>query len=140
MCRFCNKIFIFTSATGTCLPIWGKKQGEHCYNDNDCESGFLCMGSGAKRTCQTPTPGDKVLGKIITFLYILSYHQSKDIATNGLKQLKGPRIISFECSNQPSILINCKTLTTSPNALLPFLMLNASCVCYCSRHRVTNPI
>merc|ERR1712203_1061952 len=47
--------------TGTCLPIWGKKQGEHCYNDNDCESGFLCMGSGAKRTCQTPTPGDKVL-------------------------------------------------------------------------------
>jgi len=47
--------------TGTCLPVWGKKQGEHCYNDQDCESGYLCMGSGAKRTCQTPTPGDKIL-------------------------------------------------------------------------------
>ena len=54
----------FISATGTCLPVWGKKQGEHCYNDADCESGFLCMGTGGKRTCQTPTPGDKMLGKI----------------------------------------------------------------------------
>lgn len=49
--------------TGTCLPVWGKKQGEHCYNDQDCESGFLCIGSGAKRTCQSPTPGDKILGE-----------------------------------------------------------------------------
>lgn len=49
--------------TGTCLPVWGKKLGEHCYNDQDCESGFLCMGAGAKRTCQTPTPGDKLLGE-----------------------------------------------------------------------------
>ena len=51
-------------ATGTCLPIWGKKLGEHCYNDQDCESGFLCMGTGPKRTCQTPTPGDKLLGEL----------------------------------------------------------------------------
>jgi len=49
--------------TGTCLPVWGKKQGEHCYNDQDCESGFLCLGSGSTRTCQSPTPGDKTLGE-----------------------------------------------------------------------------
>jgi len=49
--------------TGTCMPSWGKKQGEHCYNDQDCESGFLCMGTGARRTCQSPNPGDKILGE-----------------------------------------------------------------------------
>ena len=44
---------------GTCLPVYGKKQGETCYRDTDCESGFLCLES----ICQTPMPGDKGLGK-----------------------------------------------------------------------------
>jgi hypothetical protein len=48
---------------GTCLPVYGKKQGEHCSRDTDCESGFLCMDSGSGRTCQTPIPGDKGLGE-----------------------------------------------------------------------------
>ena len=70
-----NYFPLYVLATGTCLPIWGKKQGEHCYNDQDCESGFLCMGAGAKRTCQTPTPGDKLLGKLQPILdfYIMLY-------------------------------------------------------------------
>jgi len=44
---------------GTCLPVYGKKQGETCYRDTDCESGFLCLES----ICQTPMPGDKGLGE-----------------------------------------------------------------------------
>jgi hypothetical protein len=48
--------------TGTCLPIWGKKQGEVCYKDNDCESGFLCVEDSGLRSCQAPVPGEKGLG------------------------------------------------------------------------------
>merc|ERR1712008_205596 len=44
---------------GTCLPVYGKKQGEQCYRDTDCESGFLCLES----MCQTPMPGVKGLGE-----------------------------------------------------------------------------
>ena len=51
--------FAFFPAMGTCLPVYGKKQGETCYRDTDCESGFLCLES----ICQTPMPGDKGLGK-----------------------------------------------------------------------------
>lgn len=48
---------------GTCLPMYGKKQGENCYRDSDCESGFVCVDSGSSgRTCQAPIPGDKGLG------------------------------------------------------------------------------
>lgn len=48
---------------GTCLPIYGKKQGESCFKDNDCETGFLCLtdGSGVK-SCQTPVAGAQELG------------------------------------------------------------------------------
>ena len=49
---------------GTCLPVYGKKQGEHCSRDTDCDSGFLCIDSGYGRSCQTPVPGDKGLGKL----------------------------------------------------------------------------
>jgi len=48
---------------GTCLPVYGKKQGEHCSRDTDCESGFVCMDNGAGKSCQTPIPGDKGLGE-----------------------------------------------------------------------------
>ena len=52
---------------GTCLPVYGKKQGEHCSRDTDCDSGFLCIDSGYGRSCQTPVPGDKGLGKFFFF-------------------------------------------------------------------------
>merc|ERR1712080_548201 len=29
------------SVTGSCLPVFGKKEGEVCYRDNDCETGYL---------------------------------------------------------------------------------------------------
>jgi len=51
------------SATGICLPVYGKKQGENCYRDTDCESGFLCLESPAGRSCQTPLPGESGLGE-----------------------------------------------------------------------------
>merc|ERR1712126_669815 len=31
------------SVTGSCLPVFGKKEGEVCYRDNDCETGYLCL-------------------------------------------------------------------------------------------------
>ena len=71
--KHCKIITNIALATGTCMPSWGKKQGEHCYNDQDCESGFLCMGTGARRTCQSPNPGDKILGKLCNNLYNVSY-------------------------------------------------------------------
>ena len=52
-------LLCFFLAMGTCLPVYGKKQGEQCYRDTDCESGFLCLES----MCQTPMPGVKGLGK-----------------------------------------------------------------------------
>jgi hypothetical protein len=55
-------------ATGTCLPMWGKKQGEVCYKDNDCESGFLCVEESGQRSCQAPVPGEKGLGELETKL------------------------------------------------------------------------
>ena len=53
----------FVIVMGRCLPVYGKKQGENCNRDTDCESGFVCLDSVAGRTCQTPLPGDKGLGK-----------------------------------------------------------------------------
>lgn len=49
---------------GTCLPIFGKKQGEGCLRDNDCESGFLCLrDEGGEKSCQTPVTGTQTLGE-----------------------------------------------------------------------------
>lgn len=46
------------SVTGFCLPIFGKKEGETCYRDNDCETGFLCLeGYNSRMECQQPAPG-----------------------------------------------------------------------------------
>merc|ERR1712083_626598 len=28
--------------TGSCLPVFGKKSGENCYQDADCETGYVC--------------------------------------------------------------------------------------------------
>merc|ERR1712062_757805 len=29
--------------TGSCLPVFGKKSGENCYQDADCETGYVCV-------------------------------------------------------------------------------------------------
>jgi len=39
--------------TGNCLPVFGKKDGESCYMDTDCETGYVCEAS----RCQVPAPG-----------------------------------------------------------------------------------
>ena len=50
---------------GTCLPIYGKKQGEECYRDHDCEAGFLCLEDGAtgEKSCQAHAAGTQTLGE-----------------------------------------------------------------------------
>merc|ERR1711971_704749 len=44
------------SVTGSCLPVFGKKEGEICYRDTDCETGFLC-GGGLERKNGVPASG-----------------------------------------------------------------------------------
>ena len=50
---------------GTCLPFYGKKQGEDCYRDHDCEAGFLCLEDSATgvKSCQAHAAGTQTLGK-----------------------------------------------------------------------------
>jgi len=50
---------------GTCLPIYGKKQGEECYRDHDCEAGFLCLADAAtgEKSCQAHAAGTQTLGE-----------------------------------------------------------------------------
>ncbi|XP_039299246.1 ITG-like peptide [Nilaparvata lugens] len=38
--------------SGTCLPLYGLRQGELCRRDNDCETGLVCTDTGEGRTCQ----------------------------------------------------------------------------------------
>ena len=57
--------------TGRCFPIWGKKAGEACMRDSDCESGFVCAAdNGRMRVCQPVAEGIAALGKkdIIGFI------------------------------------------------------------------------
>jgi len=52
------------SVTGSCLPVFGKKEGEICYRDTDCETGFLCMeGPNGRMECQPPAPGAGKFGE-----------------------------------------------------------------------------
>jgi len=52
------------SVTGSCLPVFGKKEGEICYRDTDCETGFLCMeGLSGRMECQPPAPGAGKFGE-----------------------------------------------------------------------------
>jgi hypothetical protein len=52
------------SVTGSCLPVFGKKEGEICYRDTDCETGFLCMeGLNGRMECQPPAPGAGKFGE-----------------------------------------------------------------------------
>lgn len=50
--------------TGRCFPIWGKKAGEACMRDSDCESGFVCAAdNGRMRVCQPVAEGIAALGE-----------------------------------------------------------------------------
>jgi len=52
------------TVTGTCLPMFGKKEGEDCYMDSDCETGYVCMeGYGGRRQCMEPRPGVAKFGE-----------------------------------------------------------------------------
>ena len=46
-------MMIMFAVTGNCLPVFGKKAGETCYMDADCETGYVCQDS----MCQVPAPG-----------------------------------------------------------------------------------
>ena len=48
-----------SGVTGSCLPVFGKKAGEACYMDADCETGYVCQDS----VCMVPTPGDGQFGE-----------------------------------------------------------------------------
>lgn len=44
--------------TGTCLPVFGKREGEGCYRDSDCETGYICTKNyGGYKQCLLATPG-----------------------------------------------------------------------------------
>jgi len=47
-----------SGVTGSCLPVFGKKAGEACYMDADCETGYVCQDS----VCMVPAPGDGQFG------------------------------------------------------------------------------
>jgi len=50
--------------TGRCFPIWGKKAGEACMRDSDCESGYVCSSeNGRMRVCQPVAEGNAGLGE-----------------------------------------------------------------------------
>ena len=48
-----------SGVTGSCLPVFGKKAGEACYMDADCETGYVCQDS----VCMVPAPGDGQFGE-----------------------------------------------------------------------------
>ena len=46
------------------MPMFGKKEGEDCYMDSDCETGYVCMeGYNGAMQCQEPRPGVAKFGK-----------------------------------------------------------------------------
>ena len=51
------------AVTGTCLPMFGKKEGEDCYMDSDCETGYVCEVFEGNRQCMEPRPGVAKFGK-----------------------------------------------------------------------------
>ena len=50
--------------------MFGKKEGEDCYMDSDCETGYVCMeGYGGRRQCMEPRPGVAKFGNSDTLLF-----------------------------------------------------------------------
>jgi len=45
-------------AVGTCMPLYGKKFGESCVRNSDCETGFVCLeGESGRMMCAEQMPG-----------------------------------------------------------------------------------
>lgn len=53
---------------GSCVFIYGRRAGELCHKDSECESGLLCGGpiggDGGARVCQVPAIGEKQYGEL----------------------------------------------------------------------------
>jgi hypothetical protein len=49
-------LLIFLSAFGNCLFAYGRKMGELCRRDADCESGLVCdvSATGGANVCRAP--------------------------------------------------------------------------------------
>ena len=66
-----------TGVTGSCLPVFGKKAGEACYMDADCETGYVCQDS----VCMVPAPGVGQFGES-TVVFII---KTRNLSMNDLK-------------------------------------------------------
>jgi hypothetical protein len=44
-------------SVGTCMPLYGRKEGERCMRNSDCESGYVCLDSEDGMMCQELVPG-----------------------------------------------------------------------------------
>ncbi|XP_064469531.1 prohormone-3-like isoform X2 [Ornithodoros turicata] len=52
-CRGSVCVDVDGSKPGTCLPIYGQREGEQCQRDSDCEQGLRCLAStGRARICK----------------------------------------------------------------------------------------
>ena len=71
-----------SGVTGSCLPVFGKKAGEACYMDADCETGYVCQDS----VCMVPAPGDGQFGEFCHFT------AARELLLN---QLKHRELIDF---------------------------------------------
>ena len=58
-------------AVGTCMPLYGKKYGESCVRNSDCETGFVCLeGESGRMMCAEQMPGVGRFGKY-SFIFVL---------------------------------------------------------------------
>lgn len=58
-----QEIFLKFLVEGTCLFAYGRRVGELCRRDSDCESGLVCaepeQGGASTRVCRPPVRQDK---------------------------------------------------------------------------------
>ena len=71
-----------SGVTGSCLPVFGKKAGEACYMDADCETGYVCQDS----VCMVPAPGIGQFGES---------WQLVPIKTRNLAMMNDPQLTSI---------------------------------------------
>lgn len=50
------------TVVGTCVFVYGMKQGELCRRDSECETGLMCaeMPGRETKSCQPPTTSNKL--------------------------------------------------------------------------------
>jgi len=44
-------------SVGTCMPLYGRREGEACMRNSDCETGYLCLEGNGGMMCQELIPG-----------------------------------------------------------------------------------